>query len=108
MPQITGAPPVSDWRRPAELPDLRRAGIIALDLETKDGRLLSDRGSGWPFGDGHICGVSVAYHEGDAIRARYFPLRHPESQNFDPAQLFQWLRDLITSDLRIVTQNGVV
>ena len=34
-------------------------------------------------------------------------MRHPDSNNFDPAQVFQWLRDLITSDVRIVTQNGL-
>ena len=27
----------ANWQAPAELPDLRRAGIFALDLETKDG-----------------------------------------------------------------------
>jgi hypothetical protein len=44
--------------------------------------------------------------EGGDIRAHYFPLRHPDSTNFDLAQLFQWLRDLIASDVRIATQNG--
>jgi DNA polymerase I-like protein with 3'-5' exonuclease and polymerase domains len=96
-----------DWQSPPELPDLRRAGIIALDLETRDDRLRADKGSGWPFRAGYICGVSVAWREGGDIRAHYFPLRHPDSTNFDPAQLFQWLHDLIASDVRIVTQNGV-
>jgi DNA polymerase I-like protein with 3'-5' exonuclease and polymerase domains len=64
-------------------------------------------GSGWPFKDGHICGISVAYREGNNYRALYFPIRHPDSANFDPAQLFQWLRDLVASDARIVTQNGL-
>src|SRR5262249_33435842 len=36
-----------------------------------------------------------------------FPLRHPDSQNFDPGQVFQWLRDLVASDVRIVTHNGL-
>ena len=36
-----------------------------------------------------------------------FPAAPSRHQNFDPAQLFQWLRDLITSDVRIVTQNGL-
>jgi DNA polymerase I-like protein with 3'-5' exonuclease and polymerase domains len=96
-----------DWRTPTELPDLRHVGIIALDTETRDNRLRAKMGSGWPFADGHICGVSVAYHADGKIRAHYFPLRHPDSDNFDPAQLFQWLRDLIASDVRIVTQNGI-
>ena len=48
----------ADWRSPAELPDLRRVGLIALDTETKDGGLIANRGSGWPWGDGYICGIS--------------------------------------------------
>jgi DNA polymerase I-like protein with 3'-5' exonuclease and polymerase domains len=95
-----------DWQPLTKLPDLRRAGVIALDTETKDNRLRAEMGSGWPFRDGFVCGVSVAYHEGSAIRAMYLPLRHPDSANFDPAQVFQWLRDLVASDVRIVTQNG--
>jgi hypothetical protein len=98
---------MSNWTPPTELPDLRRAGIIALDTETHDKRLIAGNGSGWPFADGHICSVSVAYRAGTDIRAHYFPLRHPDTNNFDPAQVFQWLRDLVASDIRIVTQNGL-
>ena len=84
----------NNWHPPTELPDLRRVGVIALDLETRDNRLNAKMGSGWPFADGHICGVSVAYHAGADTRAHYFPLRHPDSNNFDPAQVYQWLREL--------------
>src|SRR6516164_7299847 len=98
---------MSSWQPPAILPDLRRMGIIALDTETRDNRLIAEKGSGWPFADGYICGISVAYRDSGAIRAHYFPLRHPDSQNFDPGQVFQWLRDLVASDVRIVTQNGL-
>ena len=52
---------MSEWKPLSALPDLRRVGLIALDTETKDGGLLAHRGSAWPWGDGHICGVSVAY-----------------------------------------------
>lgn len=97
---------MTDWTPPAELPDLRRAGVIALDTETRDNRLLAKMGSGWPFADGHICGVSVAYRAGVDTRAHYFPLRHPDTDNFDPARLYQWLRDLVASKVRIVTHNG--
>ena len=48
------------WQPPAELPDLRRVGIIALDTETNDDGLRADRGSGWPWRGGYICGISVA------------------------------------------------
>jgi DNA polymerase I-like protein with 3'-5' exonuclease and polymerase domains len=95
------------WSAPTELPDLRRFDVIALDTETRDDRLRADKGSGWPTGEGYVCGVSIAYPEGGDIRAHYFPLRHPDSANRDPAQVFQWLRDLIASDVHIVTQNGL-
>jgi DNA polymerase I-like protein with 3'-5' exonuclease and polymerase domains len=98
---------MSEWKPLSALPDLRRVGIIALDTETKDGGLLAGRGSGWAFGDGHICGVSVAYRAEGAIRAHYFPLRHLDTQNFDREQLFRWLKDLVASGVRIVTQNGL-
>ncbi len=94
------------WQVPKELPDLRRVGIVALDTETNDEGLRADRGSAWPWRDGHICGISVAYRADGDIRAHYFPLRHPDSDNFDPAQVYRWLKDLIASDVRIVTQNG--
>ena len=95
------------WQLPAELPDLRRAGMIALDLETKDDGLLAKRGSGWPWGGGHICGLSIAYRADGEIRALYFPLRHPDTGSFDASRVFDWLKDLVASDVRIVTQNGL-
>jgi DNA polymerase I-like protein with 3'-5' exonuclease and polymerase domains len=98
---------MSDWQPLPALPDLRRVGIIALDLETKDGGLLAGRGSAWPWGDGYICGVSIAYHSEEGIRAHYLPLQHPDSANFDREQLFGWLKDLAASGVRIVTQNGL-
>jgi hypothetical protein len=95
------------WQRPLELLDLRRAGLIAIDTETRDDGLAADRGSAWPWHDGYVCGVSVAYYADGAIRAHYFPIRHPDTDNFDPEQVFRWLKDLVASDVRFVTQNGV-
>jgi hypothetical protein len=95
------------WQPPAELPDLRRAGMVALDLETKDDGLLAERGSGWPWGGGHICGLSIAYRADGEIRAHYFPLRHPDSENFERENVTRWLTDHIAAGVRIVTQNGL-
>jgi DNA polymerase I-like protein with 3'-5' exonuclease and polymerase domains len=97
----------TDWQPPTDLPDLRRAGIIALDTETNDEGLRADRGSAWPWRDGYVCGVSVAYRADSGIRSQYFPVRHPGTANFDPAQVFQWLKDLVASDVRFITQNGL-
>ena len=95
------------WRIPSELPDLRRVGIIAIDTEVKDAGLAADRGSSWPWRDGYVCGISIAYHVDDQVRSFYFPIRHPDTQNFPPEQVYAWLKDHIASGLRFVTQNGL-
>jgi DNA polymerase I-like protein with 3'-5' exonuclease and polymerase domains len=100
-------PDQNNWQPPAELPDLRRVGTVSVDTETKDAGLLSERGSSWPWGDGHICGVSVAWRADGAIRAHYLPIRHPDSNNFDPKQISAWLRDHVASDVSFVFQNGL-
>jgi hypothetical protein len=81
------------WRRPSELPDLRRVGVIALDTETRDLGLAADRGSAWPWNGGYVCGASIAYREGNTIRPLYFPLRHPDTDNFDREQFFRSSRN---------------
>ena len=95
-----------DWQPPSELPDLRRAGIVGLDLETCDAALAADRGSGWATRQGHICGVSIAYRADGALRTHYIPIRHPDTENFDAEQVYAWIKDHVDSDLRFVTQNG--
>jgi DNA polymerase I-like protein with 3'-5' exonuclease and polymerase domains len=98
---------MSDWQPLPALPDLRRVGTIGFDTEERDGGLLTDHGPGWPWRDGHIAGVSVAYRAEGTLNAHYFPIRHPDSQNFDPANVFQWVRDHITAGVRFVCQNGL-
>jgi DNA polymerase I-like protein with 3'-5' exonuclease and polymerase domains len=100
-------PDQNNWRPPPELPDLRRVGVIALDVETRDDGIRADRGSAWPWHGGYICGISVAWRAHSGICAHYFPIRHPDSKNFDPAQVFAWVKDLAASGVRIVTQNGL-
>jgi len=97
----------TDWQAPTELPDLRRAGIIALDTETRDDGIRADRGSAWPWRGGYICGISVAWRDDRGIRAHYFPLCHPDSENFPRENVARWLADLLASGVRIVTQNGL-
>jgi DNA polymerase I-like protein with 3'-5' exonuclease and polymerase domains len=97
----------SEWCAPAELPDLRHAGIIGLDTETKDDGLRLKRGPGWPWRGGYIIGISIAWRDESGIRATYIPLQHPDSQNFDREQVIRWLRDLITAKVRIITKNGL-
>jgi hypothetical protein len=94
------------WKPPATLPDLYNADLIAIDLETDDERLRADKGSGWPTNEGYICGLALAWRAGADIQTRYFSLKHPESVNFDPANVWRWLRDHIAAGERFVTQNG--
>jgi DNA polymerase I-like protein with 3'-5' exonuclease and polymerase domains len=89
------------------LPDLRRVEVIGFDTETEDDRLRAEMGSGWPFHAGHICGLSVAYRADGEVRGLYFPIRHPDTQNFDPEQIYRWVRDHIAATPRFVTQNGL-
>jgi DNA polymerase I-like protein with 3'-5' exonuclease and polymerase domains len=98
---------VADWCAPKELPDLRRVGIVALDTETKDEGLGAGRGSSWPWRGGHLCGISIAYHAEGDIHGVYVTIRHPDSENFDPEQVYAWLRDHIAAGVRFVTQNGL-
>lgn len=95
--------PESNWRRPAELPDLRATGArrVALDTETRDDGLRADVGSGWPMRRGYVAGVSVAW-EGGSV---YAPLAHPATDNFDREAVRAWLGSFI-HDVEVVTQNG--
>ena len=97
----------SMWQMPSHLPDLRRHNIIAIDLETNDEGLRADLGSSWPWRGGYICGISVAWHGENGIQGEYVPLRHPDSENVPIEVATRWLADLIASDVRIVTQNGL-
>jgi DNA polymerase I-like protein with 3'-5' exonuclease and polymerase domains len=95
------------WRRLDSLPDLRHVSLLAVDSEEDDRRLQAGLGSGWPTGEGCVVGLSVAYYAEGAIRAHYFPIRHPDSNNFDSCRVFEWIADLIASGVRFVTQNGL-
>ena len=97
----------ANWQTPQELPDLRRVGTIALDTETNDEGLRADRGSAWPWRGGYICGISVAWRDDSGIRGNYFPLRHPDSQNFDRENVARWLKDHIAAGVKFTTQNGL-
>lgn len=88
-------PPIPDtgWARPRDLPRLDAAKVIGVDTETYDPN-LETLGPGFvrpgvdtPH-DGYIVGVSIATDD----RSWYFPVRHPDSDNFDEERLFAWLR----------------
>ena len=98
---------MSDWHPPSELPDLRRVDRVSLDTEARDDRLRDDMGSGWVFCAGYLVGVSIAYHAEGGMKGLYFPIRHPDTQNFNPEQIYHWIRDHIAAGVHFVTQNGL-
>jgi DNA polymerase I-like protein with 3'-5' exonuclease and polymerase domains len=97
----------NEWRRPETLPDLRNAGLISLDTETDDRRLQADKGPGWATHESKIVGISIAHRANGAIQSAYFPIAHPDSDNFPREQVFQCLRDHVAAGVRFVTQNGL-
>ena len=95
------------WTAPTELPDLRRIGVAAIDTETNDEGLRADRGSAWPWRGGYICGISLAWRDETGIRGNYFPLRHPNSENFERENVARWLKDHTAAGVKFTTQNGI-
>jgi DNA polymerase I-like protein with 3'-5' exonuclease and polymerase domains len=92
--------PNSNWVRPATLPDLRNVKEIGIDSETRDDGLRAKRGPGWVYHNGRVVGFSVAWGE----TAQYFPIEHPDTDNFDRDAVRRWLND--HRHLRWVFQNA--
>jgi DNA polymerase I-like protein with 3'-5' exonuclease and polymerase domains len=89
------------------LPDLRSLERVAIDTETRDEGLATERGSSWPWGAGFIAGVSAAWRAEGGIKSIYIPFRHPDSDNVDRELVKRWLVDLFASGTQIVFQNSV-
>lgn len=106
MTQLPLFLPESDWARPRELPDLRRMPLVALDRETRDDGLARGRGPGWVYKAGYTAGMSVAWREGAALRRAYFPMRHPDSECFDPVRVQEWENDHYRAGVPFVFHNA--
>jgi DNA polymerase I-like protein with 3'-5' exonuclease and polymerase domains len=76
---------MSEWTLPKQLPNLRDAEIISLDIETRDPELL-DRGPGVRR-DGYIVGIAVGVPEGHRW---YLPFAHAEGPQFEPEVIKRW------------------
>ena len=94
-------PPETEWVCPQSYPDLSHYKEVAIDLETCDPELTT-RGSGWPIGNGHVIGISVAV-EGNQW---YFPIRHENGPNLDVKATFRWLKDVVSVDRDYVFHNA--
>lgn len=94
------------WVRPTEFPDLSD-GVKAVDLETTDVGIQCNMGPGWCFknaaNSGRIIGVAVAHESG--FRG-YYPVAHNDGENFDPASVFSWLRDVVSGGTVVMHNAG--
>jgi DNA polymerase-1 len=91
----------TSWQ-PPELPNLRGAKVLGLDLETYD-PAIAEQGPGWGYGTGHIVGVSLATEDA----SWYFPLRHTveASKNMNVESTLRYLADVLAQPCPKVGAN---
>ena len=74
------------WIPPIELPDLSKEKLIAIDVETRDPRLLT-HGPGWTRKDGYLIGIAVACSKWYG----YLPIAHEGGANLSKSIVIGWL-----------------
>lgn len=94
----------SSWRPPrvSDLPSLKNARYIGLDLETHDPNLKT-LGPGGIRRDGYIVGISLATDDGFKC---YLPIRHEGGDNCDnPDAVLQYVKKQLSYGVGIVGAN---
>ena len=94
--------PTTEWVAPKELPDLRKAEEIAIDLETRDPD-LKKLGSGAISGNGEVVGIAVAV---DGYK-NYFPIAHGTVPNMDRDKVLRWFKDICESPATKIFHNAM-
>ena len=94
--------PTTEWVAPKELPDLRKAEEIAIDLETRDPD-LKKLGSGAISGNGEVVGIAVAV---DGYK-NYFPIAHGTGPNMDRDKVLRWFKDICESPATKIFHNAM-
>lgn len=74
-----------DWKLPRELPCLKEASMISLDIETRDPE-IKEKGPGVRR-DGYIVGIAVGVPDGPRW---YIPFRHEEGPQFEAEKVRRW------------------
>ena len=80
--------PSTNWCKPEwhQIPDIKNASVVAVDLETKDTNLRT-LGSGAARNDGYIVGIAIAI---DGWKG-YFPLCHESGGNMESEEMvWKW------------------
>jgi hypothetical protein len=54
-----------------------------------------------------IIGISAAWRNASDAHRLYVPVAHPDSANFDKAQVSAWLKALFASSTRLVFHNAI-
>lgn len=88
--------PESKWVPPnlSELPDYRKAKLIAIDTETCDPNLLT-MGPGFLRGESYVVGISLA---AEGFPAIYLPIRHEGGGNLDFDRVISYIADMLSTN----------
>ena len=89
------------WVPPVELPDLSQETIIAIDVETRDPRLIS-HGPGWTRNDGNLIGIAVSSSKWTG----YLPIAHEGGANLSKSLVIRWLKDQLKHGMSVVFHNA--
>jgi len=89
------------WVPPVELPDLSQETIIAIDVETRDPRLIS-HGPGWTRNDGNLIGIAVSSSKWTG----YLPIAHEGGANLSKSLVLRWLKDQLKHGMSVVFHNA--
>lgn len=81
-----------NWHIKDEWRDVSNADKIAIDTETYDPDLQA-AGAGWARKSGHLCGVSIAAKFGDEIWSNYYPINHPNTNNWPKDKVIDYITD---------------
>jgi DNA polymerase I-like protein with 3'-5' exonuclease and polymerase domains len=87
--QLAMFTPDSEWKPPSELPDLRQARAIGVDVESYDPN-LNKMGPGFIRGDARVVGISLAVLDGPKL---YLPFGHEMGGNMDKDQVIRYVAD---------------
>jgi hypothetical protein len=98
-PKPFSVPP--EWVPPQEVPDLKDASMICIDVETCDPNIKT-LGPGYFRKDGYIAGIAIAVEGWKG----YFPVRHEGGGNFDMEIIRGPLQAIFASDTPKLFHNS--